>query len=230
MEFMEYHVRLNCLPVTQPGVWRFKWLDDYLQKSITTKKYVISGEKIGEPGTHLHCLCSLNKVEVKKLRAHLKSLTCDDKHKRPYSLRMRRGNLLSYLLKDRDESQFLDMVQDNMDTEYYDKDSLFSSIGYSGAVLKKAYLDSYPKVKVPKDNWKSLRRDWIMKFQENNNCNASSLGVLEKLQNKFTDEFVSYHIQNNRNPPHQQTLAFWLLKLRIISYEQYRFRRYTNFF
>ncbi len=249
----EYHIRLHLGPDTLPLdittqdflYWdtshenqkeplRLRFLKYFLAnfeniKETYRPKFVISIEGEAE-NTHLHALADLTPTTAKLLRSTLKNITEHDDHKRAYSIAKRRGNLLSYILKEQDEQNILSLI-DTLEPPYYQGHCSQGHLHVQGVTpekLKHAFYGSYKRI--PKEDFATLRRDFIEKWSLQHNCNSSSHTHLEHLQNKFIDDYTAFRIKNNKTPATQAHISFWLLKLRIISPEQFRFRRYTNFF
>lgn len=249
----EYHIRLHLGPDNLPldiatqefRDWdtaqdhkkeplRLRFLKYFLTnfKSVEETyrpKFVISLEDVSG-NTHLHCLADLHPMDAKIIRSYLKDITQYDKHKRPYSIAKRRGNLLSYILKEQDEQNILNLIE-SLEPPYYqgfDYSGHLHTHGVTPEKLKQAFYGSYKKI--PKENFAALRRDFIEKWSLDNHITETETHYLEHLQNKFIEEYTAFRIKNNKTPATQAHISFWLLKLRIISPEQFRFRRYTNFF
>jgi len=192
-------------------------------------KFVISIEGDAE-NTHLHALADLDQYHAKLLRSNLKDITEHDDHKRAYSIAKRRGKLLSYILKEQDEQNILRLI-DTLEPPFYQGHCSHSHLHVQGVTpekLKHAFYGSYKKI--PKEDFATLRRDFIEKWSRHNHITETETHYLEHLQNKFIEDYTAFRIKNNKTPATQAHISFWLLKLRIISPEQFRFRRYTNFF
>lgn len=249
-DLFDYHIRLNSpdddYPATGPsGQSNYCMLLEWLEKN-SPGRYALCIEERQTDKAHIHAFATITKLHSRKLRELFrKNILPTAKNKRPYSVAKRRGNLLAYMMKDISDC-ICDIIQDYKPGQGYgfripspnhpqmlyglqlvDEDLPdFYAHGFTQNELMEAYEKSYAKPKIPKENWSQIRSLAIQNWKEQDFSNGSNATV----QNDFIDMLVSLHIHHNRTPPRQTLVNFWLLKLGLISVQQYRHKKYTDFF
>lgn len=247
-DLFDYHIRLNSPKDDyDEGQSNYCMLLDWLEKN-STGRYALAIEERQTEKAHIHAFATITMLHSRKLRELFrKNILPTAKNKRPYSVAKRRGNLLAYMMKDISDC-ICDIIQDYDLGQGYDfripspnhqlEDHVlfqelvdedlpdFYAHGFTQNELQEAYEKSYSKPKILKENWSQIRSLAIQNWKEQDFSNGSAATV----QNDFIDMLVSLHIHHNRQPPRQTLVNFWLLKLDIISVQQYRHQKYTDFF
>lgn len=251
-DLLDYHIRLN-LPYTsfnptpdypQPLQSRYKFLFNWLENN-SNDRFAISIEERNNDNEHIHCFATITKSSASELREIFrKNILPNSTHKRPYSIAQRRGNLLAYLMKDISHC-ICDQLEEYNGGDFYtipvpiypDHTGIppefvadfpdFFARGFGRQELLNAWNKSYPKIKLKKETFENLRSNFLINWKESTYYVSLNAPLT---QNSFIEDLVEFHISHNRAPPRQNFVNFWLLKLGIITTQQYRFRKYTNFF
>lgn len=235
MDYYDYHIRLNLPEAiildgqTIAPVTRYEFLFDWLLVH-SFERFAMSIEERNTDKSHIHAFATLTVAHSRLIRELFrKTILPSSSHKRPYSVAKRRGNLLSYMMKDISDC-ICDKIEDMENQQLIVGDAhqpTFFSTGFPKDELQRAFTKSYPKTKIPKEDWHNKRQLAIINWKATTNY-----FILNSAQtaNDFMDFLIDFSLKNTKQPPRQTFVNFWLLKLGIITPEQYRFRKYTDFF